>query len=548
MFYSPAGSAERNGGAVSEAPMKQEETRPGQHPFHYSVVDVSEGFLLRTAYKKKVDPSKLDQLLELRQKLRHLEEKQRPDWWKSAIATNPKVVIQRLEVKVDPVAGITTIRPEVKPEVKYEESKTAEGQESAGSDSKLACSAQGPTEAKCLQGAECRMQEALGGGCNTPGLIRSQSAVEVNNTSLFSGDAAKQCTGMDVSKGNQQSSVRTPAQLNNGASLGANGGESEGNTVPDNTATPKPPLSLQRNGKETKESFSDTVTKDSSLSNIVTRFNDRGIEADGKSLSLKEALKPLVNGNTVLGRGPESTEGSRDDLEYLPPQKVPRLGDTVEELALSSPTIPNPAKAVPSADGRELSSMEARLGGAEKRPVVPSPVFSGEESSVDSITQITTTTSTTTTTVCTAHSCSVSTFTTTTKSSVTHVTAPSPLAESLSVAKETKTTFTSSSSSSSPSPSVSVSVSSSTRERVQLQKFSPTRTPRSGTALPSYRKFTTKSCKKSIFVLPGEELRKLARKGGLREVSIFNYNAKPAADIWPYPSPRPSFGIAWRCV
>ena len=64
--------------------------------------------------------------------------------------------------------------------------------------------------------------------------------------------------------------------------------------------------------------------------------------------------------------------------------------------------------------------------------------------------------------------------------------------------------------------------------------------------MPSYRKFVTKSSKKSIFVLPNDDLKKLARRGGIREVPYFNYNAKPALDIWPYPSPRPTFGITWR--
>ncbi|KAK7939046.1 hypothetical protein WMY93_002372 [Mugilogobius chulae] len=86
----------------------------------------------------------------------------------------------------------------------------------------------------------------------------------------------------------------------------------------------------------------------------------------------------------------------------------------------------------------------------------------------------------------------------------------------------------------------------STRERVSLQKFSKGKKLRSGTALPSYRKFVTKSSKKSIFVLPNDDLKRLARRGGFREVPIFNYNAKPALDIWPYPSPRPTYGMTWR--
>lgn len=88
----------------------------------------------------------------------------------------------------------------------------------------------------------------------------------------------------------------------------------------------------------------------------------------------------------------------------------------------------------------------------------------------------------------------------------------------------------------------------STRDRVSLLKFSKSKKARSGTALPSYRKFVTKSSKKSIFILPNDELKKLARRGSIREVPIFSYGAKPAPDIWPYPSPRPTFGITWRLV
>lgn len=88
----------------------------------------------------------------------------------------------------------------------------------------------------------------------------------------------------------------------------------------------------------------------------------------------------------------------------------------------------------------------------------------------------------------------------------------------------------------------------STRDRVSLLKFSKSKKSRSGTALPSYRKFVTKSSKKSIFILPNDDLKRLARRGSIREVPIFSYGAKPAPDIWPYPSPRPTFGITWRLV
>uniref|UniRef100_A0A8B9JZ96 Bromodomain PHD finger transcription factor n=1 Tax=Astyanax mexicanus TaxID=7994 RepID=A0A8B9JZ96_ASTMX len=587
-----------------EEKVKQEEgasrpSSPGQRPFCYDLVNVSEGFLSRTAYKKKVKASKLDGLLEHREKQQDAEEKRQHNWYKSAIASNPKVVIQRLEFKIDPHDGVTTIRPEVKPETKYQVTKTAEGLElSAGSDAKIACSAYGSTdepngirqvtENKCLQRTEGSANEFVGqlgtvGGSNSLGL--SQSDLETSNlstTPLFSRDAAEQLASIGI----QQTTVSAPAQTNSLKTFGENVSackeeESKGKTIKDKT-TLKSPLSLQINGSNVTEPVSNTVIKDTSLnrtSSLVTKMSDKGIEDNEKALFLKDALKPLMNGNALLDGHPEKTvsiEGTRENPEYLPPQKVPRLGDTVEELALSSPTIPHPAKALLTMDGKEYGNCtEACIEGTDKvcqRIIVSSPVLSAEESSLSNdftesscnsgsktsvdttdttVTQVSTTTTTsTTTTVCTesqtAQGCNVSSLSTTTKTTVTHVTLPAAQGqtEHLDVAKETKTTLTSSYSS--PSFSVTISRDHSTRERVRLQVLSHVKKPRSGTALPTYRKFSTKSCKKSIFVLPSEELKKLARKGGFREVSVFSYNAKPATDFWPYPSPRPTFGITWR--
>ena len=64
--------------------------------------------------------------------------------------------------------------------------------------------------------------------------------------------------------------------------------------------------------------------------------------------------------------------------------------------------------------------------------------------------------------------------------------------------------------------------------------------------LPPCSKFTTKSGKKSIFVLPSYELRKLGRSGALREVCGFSYTVKANPYIWPFNStPRPSFRTCW---
>lgn len=64
--------------------------------------------------------------------------------------------------------------------------------------------------------------------------------------------------------------------------------------------------------------------------------------------------------------------------------------------------------------------------------------------------------------------------------------------------------------------------------------------------LPTSGRFTTKSNKQSLLVLPRHELRRLARRGGNREVSGFSSSAKPNPQVWPYPCPRPVFRTCWR--
>ncbi|XP_072414952.1 nucleosome-remodeling factor subunit BPTF isoform X5 [Chiloscyllium punctatum] len=141
--------------------------------------------------------------------------------------------------------------------------------------------------------------------------------------------------------------------------------------------------------------------------------------------------------------------------------------------------------------------------------------------------------------------------TTTTTTTITKVTTPKLdcTVDAVTVTEKTVVTTTVTDCVATPggmSTTMTVSKEYSTKDKVKLMRFCRPKKTRSGTALPSYRKFITKSSKKSIFVLPNDDLRKLARRSGIQEVPGFNYNAKPAQDIWPYPSPRPTFGIAWR--
>ncbi|XP_009864164.1 PREDICTED: nucleosome-remodeling factor subunit BPTF [Apaloderma vittatum] len=309
--------------------------------------------------------------------------------------------------------------------------------------------------------------------------------------------------------------------------------------------------------------------------------------------------KKPVDPKSRLQSSPEFESG--EGLQ--PPDEVPKYVQKTEENQLSPErsafvgTASTPARTVCKENNlsSETESMETEA--AEDKKVAPSPVTSCEESSLSSdfadqngvqtckieningdsriktvITEVTTTTSTVstesktvfkvsetvasndekTTVVSSTENCAISTVTTTT--TVTKLTAPTTDSnvDVISVQERSKTVVTTTVTDSLTTPegtlvtSMTVSKEYSTKDKVKLMKFARPKKTRSGTALPSYRKFVTKSSKKSIFVLPNDDLKKLARKGGIREVPYFNYNAKPALDIWPYPSPRPTFGITWR--
>lgn len=298
-------------------------------------------------------------------------------------------------------------------------------------------------------------------------------------------------------------------------------------------------------------------------------------EAGSKESSL--ASKPEVDGKTVM-----------PDQEYKPPVKILRVENNIEAITQQhNSTSP-------------FQSAETKTSPAVKIiRMAPSPIPSAEESSMSDdfaeenchsgtteplktiLTEVTTTSTTTTTTVVstemsivtspasgetmtstvsTAESSAVSTLTTMTKTTVTKICSSgldghSEDSQSEMVTQEQKTEIAATMSKSTTGPGggttvLSVALSqedfSSTKGRVRLLKFSRTKKLRSDTALPSYCKFVTKSNRKSIFVLQHDDLKVLGRRGGFREVPIFSYNAKPAWDIWPYPSPRPTFGITWR--
>ncbi|KAM8880253.1 nucleosome-remodeling factor subunit BPTF-like isoform 8-T9 [Spinachia spinachia] len=341
---------------------------------------------------------------------------------------------------------------------------------------------------------------------------------------------------------------------------------------------------------------------------VVNRIDK--IEARGPVVKDGTQLKPLVNGDlaplndrTAVGDKEPSiaskveveSKTMMSDQDYKPPLKMMRLENNLGALAADSQSSAQPSSASP-----------VQPAGTKHTPVLkiirmsPSPIPSAEDSSLSDdfaeensnigtseppktvITQVTTTSTTTTTVVSTqmktarvplsasgldtkpvaslTENSAVSTLTTMTKTTVTKICSPgldgqSEDSQGGMVTREEKTALSACISKSTRdfrgktslvSVTVSLEDSSSTKGRVRLLKFSRTKKTRSDTALPSYRKFVTKSNRKSIFVLPHNDLKVLARRGGFREVSIFSYNSKPALDIWPYPSPRPTFGITWR--
>ncbi|XP_043761009.1 nucleosome-remodeling factor subunit BPTF isoform X10 [Cervus elaphus] len=345
-----------------------------------------------------------------------------------------------------------------------------------------------------------------------------------------------------------------------------------------------------RDISESKIGSGDVEPKVNNINKIIP-------ENDIKPLTVKEsAVKPFMNGDVIMEDFNEKNnletkscllrssgaEGDyHDSLETLPSTK---------ESESAQATMPLPS-CPEGSSSNQVEDMEIDTSKVKK--VTSSPITSGEESNLSNdfidenglstnkdenvngepkrktvITEVTTMTSTVATesktvikvakgdkqtVVSSTENCAKSTVTTTT-TTVTKLSTPSAGSDVdiISVKEQSRTVVTTTVTDSLTTAggtlvtSMTVSKEYSTRDKVKLMKFSRPKKTRSGTALPSYRKFITKSSKKSIFVLPNDDLKKLARKGGIREVPYFNYNAKPALDIWPYPSPRPTFGITWR--
>ncbi|XP_053712587.1 nucleosome-remodeling factor subunit BPTF-like isoform X1 [Synchiropus splendidus] len=290
--------------------------------------------------------------------------------------------------------------------------------------------------------------------------------------------------------------------------------------------------------------------------------------------------KSLVNGDWAsvndTNQASDVVKSTLADQDYKPPLKIARLDHDIDTLGSRIRRIDSPLPSEPSPVVKIIRMTPSPIPSAEDSSL--SDDFVEENSNSGSatplktlITEVTTTTTSATTTkvvstlvekvhinasqvnttpVVSTQSSAVSTLTTMTKTTVTKICSSSPSGDSQSeiLTKEEESTHLESVSSSitNNGKTSASQQTSSTQGRVRLVKFSCTKKTRSESALPTYRKFVTKSNLKSIFVLPYDSLKVLARRGGFREVPVFNYNAKPAPDIWPYPSPRPAFGLTWR--
>uniref|UniRef100_A0AAZ3SC73 Bromodomain PHD finger transcription factor n=1 Tax=Oncorhynchus tshawytscha TaxID=74940 RepID=A0AAZ3SC73_ONCTS len=511
--------------AVKEEPGEEEETKqedseakPPVRPFNWDVVNVSEGFQLRTAYKKKVKTSKLDGLLERRVKQFTLEEKQRLERLKQQSALAKHTVSKE---KVN-TGTPTTIKASTADKLAMTPctSLKAEGQADSvvkdtivkrldfDQEQPVKFQPSGETDNLDVRlGSTCKPQAAgaTGPNLNTTGLANHESSVQGNGS----------CRLKDALRPGQKVDTKVMLQMLEG----------EIKTLP-----VKEPVKSIMNGTLFQDGLK--VNNTVLATSLALEDVERKVVVSEPDYSVTSSMLgpptgvPMVSNSTKS----EPMEIGQTASNEITPFPIP----TAEESSLSNNTTENSSSSTEVLKTiTQVTTTTTTTMSTESRTVQIAKVFSSTKPAVTPA----------------AESSAVSTLTTMTKTTVTRVCSPTLGAT---VSEETKTVVTAmltdakSGPSGSSVTSMTVSKEYSTRDCVRLLKFSRSKKTRSGTALPSYRKFVTKSSKKSIFVLPNDDLKKLARRGGIREVPIFNYNAKPALDIWPYPSPRPTFGITWR--
>lgn len=436
---------------------KKEETTTSKS--YDDVVNVSEGFQLRTVYKKKVKPSKLDGLLERRVKQFTMEEKQRLGRIRQA-AFQTKTAAAKPTVNFDGSGKQPSI---VSPCVKQEEGSDPEVKDPVV---KKLDFQQEQMEEK-TDNLEVKANSTITKHTNNSTLENSDDVhKEVNGEPLMNQDPSSKYNCISDPKESQELGVGVNGKKRGYEDILQEGRESEPKSIEESRNS-----SVQMNGN-----IGENTAADSNMDPISQIQEDT-----------KEPV--LMNGNL---------HNDSSNSCCPPPMKVLKL----ENYTTSRSGSMNDNAATDS----ELSHPNTGSCGlkiaAENQP----------NRSIDG--------------------------------TVTNKQASSDAA----VPQKVKVPVTGSKTDLAKNSSMMISKEYSTRDRVSLLKFSKSKKARSGTALPSYRKFVTKSSKKSIFILPNDDLKKLARRGSIREVPIFSYGAKPAPDIWPYPSPRPTFGITWRLV
>ncbi|XP_028310256.1 nucleosome-remodeling factor subunit BPTF isoform X2 [Gouania willdenowi] len=457
------------------------------------VVNVSEGFVLRTAYKKKVKPSRMDGLLEWRVKQFTIEEKQRLERLRQANQSRMTAAKNIAAIKTESSA-FGKQQSATAPFVKVEENESAHGKDHV---------------VKKLDFDEEN-------GKASPSVI--SDSTDNNHNKQAEVDAHKNGGEVPHKELNGSPLCTELTNRNNVKS------EPIENKSSQRTDVARAGDNLKKRGFEEVDqgsSQSDTEILTSSLQvngkTPISNPSDPSVHQE----DFKEPIKSLMNGNL--------SQNDVSDIVHPPPQKVAKLENHVKEKEETEASA-----------GDDIQS--------SLTPLQDSKITENCTTAEDSKTTVSTNAST--------NDCgtvqpsdptssdikSVVTSQTTTSSSASATSQPTSTAAALQKAK-----LPAAHAKAAPATSsMTISKDYSTRDRVSLLKISKTKKVRSGIALPSYRKFITKSSKKSIFVLPNDELKRMARKAGFREVPIFNYNAKPAPDIWPYPSPRPTFGITWR--
>uniref|UniRef100_A0A672T6H1 Bromodomain PHD finger transcription factor n=1 Tax=Sinocyclocheilus grahami TaxID=75366 RepID=A0A672T6H1_SINGR len=559
--------------------MKDSALNQPQQSFWHDVVNVSEGFLLRTAYKKR-KTSKLDGLLERRVKQFTIEEKQRHEKLKQA--TNSKPLTEKIMENKE----TTFAAEDQKVKIEGTISETPKSRQTEG----VACLAiqekDNVVKKLDFNQEDEQVKTSISGQKNILDVRLNDSVCDL------------------APKEHQQKLLESEPKTASRVAMSELNGNSQSldqslNAKPDKTVTETtcpPEVSERKDVIENNENDLDVKRTvpvhvngkdglvDTECKNLTDNINTKELTntvgEEIKAVSPKEPVKSLMNGDVT-----------QECLKEWTNSTLPQVSSD-EEKGVTNSSVPEPSSVASEPNARsEVPSHSSKVEPMqveEAKPPVPSPIPSAEESSLSSdltensssvsetttvITQVTTTTTTVSTEsrmVLTSRDSlasnnristsvptdsnveSTSSVSTLSSTSTTTVTKVMNSSQEATLTKECKTTVTKtltdavSSPSGSTVKSMTVSHEYSTRDRVRLLKFSRIKKTRSGTALPSYRKFVTKSSKKSIFVLPNDELKKLARRGGIREVPIFNYNAKPALDIWPYPSPRPTFGITWR--